>query len=311
MSTEKKAAVRIPCNATVKNYTIATLKRLGLDAGPGRVYNNLISGKGVIPKNNRVVNDLVELLLKKIPTFIPPVAITDAEKKRFETFNEKWTESIKKLVGGQFTPIYLRDEVNKILLRKQYPVRCERIHLVWCLSLKGESWMTPEKVAAAIIEYDGNDWNDLPQLKNNAVYHVRLRDNTDSERKKFIDTVEFIYKLTSHSADSSLVEKLQNDVDVLTEFEKWKDDLTSYKYIERYEEFVSRLQTAPVVRKKKKASTTPATREEYDVSQSKAQVITENESTIPSHAAAQPPVQPAEPDIDPSRWPLSPPLHHQ
>lgn len=311
MSTEKKAAVRIPCNATVKNYTIATLKRLGLDAGPGRVYNNLISGKGVIPKNNRVVNDLVELLLKKIPTFIPPVAITDAEKKRFETFNEKWADSIKKLVGGQFTPIYLRDEVNKILLRKQYPLHCERIHLVWCLSLKGESWMTPEKVAAAIIEYDGNDWNDLPQLKNDTMYHVRLRDNTDAERKKFLDTVEFIYKLTSHSADSSLVEKLQNDVDVLSEFEKWKDDLTSYKYIERYEEFVSRLQTAPVVHKKKKASTTPATREESDVSHSKAQDITENESTISFHAAAQPPVQPAEPDIDSSRWPLSPPLHHQ
>lgn len=311
MKTEKKAAVRIPCNATVKNYTVATLKRLGLDAGPGRVFNNIISGKGVIPKNNRVVNDLVELLLKKIPTFIPPVAITDAEKKRFETFNEKWADSIKKLVGGQFTPIYLRDEVNKILLRKQYPLRCERIHLVWCLSLKGESWMTPEKVAAAIIEYDGNDWNDLPKLKNDTMYHVRLRDNTDAERKKFLDTVEFIYKLTSHSADSSLVEKLQNDVDVLSEFEKWKDDLTSYKYIERYEEFVSRLQTAPVVHKKKKASTTPATREESDVSQSKAQDITENESTIPSHAAAQPPVQPAEPDIDSSRWPLSPPLHHQ
>lgn len=311
MSTEKKAAVRIPCNATVKNYTIATLKRLGLDAGPGRVFNNIISGKGVIPKNNRVVNDLVELLLKKIPTFIPPVAITDAEKKRFETFNEKWADSIKKLVGGQFTPIYLRDEVNKILLRKQYPVRCERIHLVWCLSLKGESWMTPEKVAAAIIEYDGNDWNDLPQLRNDTMYHVRLRDNTDAERKKFLDTVEFIYKLTSHSADSSLVEKLQNDVDVLSEFEKWKDDLTSYKYIERYEEFVSRLQTAPVVRKKRKTGTTPATREEPETSKNEGQDIIENKSIIPFPTAAQPPVQIAEPDIDPCLWPLSPPLNHQ
>ena len=310
MKTEKKAAVRIPCNATVKNYTVATLKRLGLDAGPGRVFNNIISGKGVIPKNNRVVNDLVELLLKKIPTFIPPVAITDAEKKRFETFNEKWADSIIKLVGGQFTPIYLRDEVNKILLRKQYPVRCERIHLVWCLSLKGESWMTPEKVAAAIIEYDGNDWNDLPQLRNDTMYHVRLRDNTDAERKKFLDTVEFIYKLTSHSADSSLVEKLQNDVDVLSEFEKWKDDLTSYKYIERYEEFVSRLQTAPVVRKKKTA-TSPVIRKEPETSKSEGQDIIENESTTPSPTAAQPIIQPAEPDFDPGRWPLSPPLHHQ
>ena len=311
MSTEKKAAVRIPCNATVKNYTIATLKRLGLDAGPGRVYNNLISGKGVIPKNNRVVNDLVELLLKKIPTFIPPVAITDTEKKRFETFNEKWADSIKKLVGGQFSPIYLRDEVNKILLRKKYPVRCERIHLVWCLSLKGESWMTPEKVAAAIIEYDGNDWNDLPQLKNDTVYHVRLTDNTEEERKKFLDTVEFIYKLTSNSADSSLVEKLQNDVDVLSEFEKWKDDLTSYKYIERYEEFVSRLQTAPVVRKKRKTATSPATREEPESSKSEGQDIIENESTTPSPTAAQPIIQTAEPDFNPGRWPLSPPRHHQ
>ena len=121
----------------------------------------------------------------------------------------------------------------------------------------------------------------------------------------------FSGKITSHSADSSLVEKLQNDVDVLSEFEKWKDDLTSYKYIERYEEFVSRLQTAPVVRKKKKASTTPATREESETSKSEGQDIIENKSTIPSPTAAQPPVQTAEPDIDLGRWPLSPPLHSQ
>ncbi len=171
--------------------------------------------------------------------------------------------------------------------------------------------MTPEKVAAAIIEYDGNDWNDLPQLKNDTVYHVRLTDNTEKDRKKFLDTVEFIYKLTSHSADSSLVEKLQNDVDVLSEFEKWKDDLTSYKYIKRYEEFVSRLQTAPVVRKKKKAATSPVIREEPEISKSEGQDIIENESTTPSPTAAQPIIQPAEPDFDPGRWPLSPPLHHQ
>ncbi|MBQ7414313.1 MAG: hypothetical protein IJV09_02640 [Prevotella sp.] len=249
-----KTAVRIPCNATVKNYTVATLQRLGLDAGPGKVYNKLMSGEGVVPKANKEVNDLVDLLLKKIPLFLPPVPPTAAEIGRYKEFNQKWSENIQKMKQSQFTPVYLRDEVNKVLERKQYPQRCKRIHLVWCLSLKGEKHMTPEKIADAIIEYDGTDWDNMPPLKNDAAYHVRLATATDKEKEKFLDTVEFIYALSSKSADPNLVEKLQNDLEVLSEIDEWKDNLTTYKYAERYKELVSRLQTAPGVPQKKRGA---------------------------------------------------------
>lgn len=254
MDKETKTAVRIPCNATVKEYTVATLQRLGLDAGPGKVYNQIVSSEGVVPRSSKEVNSLVDKLLKKIPLFLPPVPPTAAELEKYKEFNQKWIDSILKMKQSQFTLVYLRDEVNKVLERKQYSQRCKRIHLVWCLSLKGEKHMTPEKIADAIIEYDGTDWDSMLPLKNDTAYHVRMANATDEEKEKFLDTVEFIYALSSQAADPSLIEKLQNDLEVLAEIEDWKDNLTSYKYVERYEEMVGRLQTAPGIPKKKRGA---------------------------------------------------------
>lgn len=251
MDKKTKIAVRIPCNAMVKNYTIATLQRLGLDAAPGKVYNKLVSDEGVVPRSNKEVNDLIDLLLKKIPLFLPPVPPTAAEIKRYKEFNQKWIDKIQKMKQSQFTPVYLRDEVNKVLERKQYPQHCKRIHLVWFLSLKGEKHMTPEKIADAIIKYDGTDWDNMLPLKNDTAYHVRLATDTEEEREKFLDTVEFIYTLSSQSADPTFIERLQNDLEVLSEIDDWKANLTSYKYAERYKELVSRLQTTPGSSQKK------------------------------------------------------------
>lgn len=250
MQTGKKNVVKIPCNSTVKDYTVATLKRLGLDAGPGKVYNQLLSGEGFMPKSSREVNKLAKVLLKKIPLFAPSLPLTAADREKYRKFNEKWSESIKQMIA-KFEPVYLQDEVNKVLERRKYPQRCQRIHLVWCLSLKGEAHMTPAKVADAIIEYDGTDWKHVLPLKNDTYYHVRLINNTDEEKKKFLNSVEFIYSLKGTIADPSLAEKLQNDIGVLTEFEGWGKELESYRYEERYEECVGRLLTAPVKSKKK------------------------------------------------------------
>ena len=111
--------------------------------------------------------------------------------------------------------------------------------------------MTPKGVADAILRYDGTDWENLPQLENDDKYYVRLNDDSDEEKQKFLDTVEFIYALSSSAADASLVEKIQNDIDVLTEFSRWGDALTDYKYVERYKEFAGRLQTLPAALQKK------------------------------------------------------------
>ncbi|MBR1462037.1 MAG: hypothetical protein IJ604_01480, partial [Prevotella sp.] len=120
MDKEIKTAVRIPCNATVKNYTVATLQRLGLDAVPGKVYNKIISGEGVIPKSNVEANKLVGMLLKKIPFFLPPVPPTAAEIEKYKEFNEKWCAALKENQVQQFQPVYLRDEVDKVLERRNY-----------------------------------------------------------------------------------------------------------------------------------------------------------------------------------------------
>ena len=248
---EKLHAVRIPCNSTVKNYTFATLKRLGLDEKPGKVYNDIVSGNGAIPKSVYAATTKAKTLLEMIPKFHPPVPVTAAEMQEYDALTEQWGTYIKTQMNDAFSVIYLCDEVNKVLQKKNSTVRCQRKHLVWCLSLLGESAMTPKGVADAILRYDGTDWENLPQLENDDKYYVRLNDDSDEEKQKFLDTVEFIYALSSSAADASLVEKIQNDIDVLTEFSKWGDALTDYKYVERYKEFAGRLQTLPATLQKK------------------------------------------------------------
>lgn len=267
MEKEKKRnlhAVRIPCNSTVKKYTFATLKRLGLDAKPGKVYNDIISGNGVISMRLSVVSTKARMLQKMIPLFHPPVPVTAAEKLEYDALIEQWGTLIENKINDAFSFIYLCDEVNKVLKKKKSMVRCQHKHLVWCLSLFGESAMTPKGVADAILKYNGTDWENIPQLENDDKYYVRLNDDSDKEKQKFLDTVEFIYALSPSAADSSLVGKIENDINVLTEFSKWGDNLTDYKYEDRYREFAGRLQTLPAafskkykaVKKKLKSATT-------------------------------------------------------
>lgn len=287
---EKLHAVRIPCNSTVKNYTFATLKRLGLDAKPGKVYNDIVSGNGAIPKNVYATSTKAKTLLEMIPKFHPPVPVTAAEKQEYDALIEQWGTHIKTQINDAFSVIYLCDEVNKVLQKKNSTVRCQRKHLVWCLSLLGESAMTPKGVADAILRYDGTDWENLPQLENDDKYYVRLNDDSDEEKQKFLDTVEFIYALSSSAADASLVEKIQNDIDVLTEFSRWGDALTDYKYVERYKEFAGRLQTLPAaLQKKYKAgkkqmkSATPK-KQEMTHEEEQCATVTEKEEVMESSA---------------------------
>jgi uncharacterized protein YutD len=287
---EKLHAVRIPCNSTVKNYTFATLKRLGLDEKPGKVYNDIVSGNGAIPKSVYAATTKAKTLLEMIPKFHPPVPVTAAEMQEYDALIEQWGTYIKTQMNDAFSVIYLCDEVNKVLQKKNSTVRCQRKHLVWCLSLLGESAMTPKGVADAILRYDGTDWENLPQLENDDKYYVRLNDDSDEEKQKFLDTVEFIYALSSSAADASLVEKIQNDIDVLTEFSRWGDALTDYKYVERYKEFAGRLQTLPAaLQKKYKAgkkqmkSATPK-KQEMTHEEEQCATVTEKEEVMESSA---------------------------
>ena len=284
---------RIPCNSGVKEYTIATLKRLGLGDKPGRVYNSIISGIGITSEHNRDVSLKAKTLLEMIPKFRPPVSvpITEVESKEYDAFNEKWSEHIKSLMNDAFSIIYLRDEVNKVLAKRKSNIKCERKHLVWCLSLFGESAMTPEGVANAICKYNNFSWETLQPLKNDTAYNVRLKDHSDEGKQKFLDTIEFMYALSLDDATYiSLKEKLQNDINVLKDCAKWCKNLTDYKYVDRYREFAGKLQTLPATLKKKfrdaKKQIKVATPEKQDIPQEEelCATVTEKVEVIGSSA---------------------------
>lgn len=289
-----KKEVKIPVNKMVKEYTIDTLKKLGVAAETGKVYNQLKETGAVEPKTNSETRQLAKMLAKEIPTFLPNHVPIDKKKKgEYVIFNAEWKAKIEGLITDDtFTPIYLRDEVDKVLREKGYNGCCTRNHLIWWLSLKGAAHMTPDEIAEGIMSHDYEDWNQFRLIENDA-YHPRLEipdellykrleeQSTDAQRKKilrfiplsdeqqekrqkymddFLDKVEFIYEMDGKAVDQKTVDKLKNDLDVLKEFRKWRDaPLTTAQYEEKYEELRDQLKTAPPRKKKRGAAKKKAT----------------------------------------------------
>ena len=289
-----KKEVKIPVNKMVKEYTIDTLKKLGVAAETGKMYNQLKETGAVEPKTNSETRQLAKMLAKEIPTFLPNHVPIDKKKKgEYVIFNAEWKAKIEGLITDDtFTPIYLRDEVDKVLREKGYNGCCTRNHLIWWLSLKGAAHMTPDEIAEGIMSHDYEDWNQFRLIENDA-YHPRLEipdellykrleeQSTDAQRKKslrfiplsdeqqekrqkymddFLDKVEFIYEMDGKAVDQKTVDKLKNDLDVLKEFRKWRDaPLTTAQYEEKYEELRDQLKTAPPRKKKRGAAKKKAT----------------------------------------------------
>lgn len=289
-----KKEVKIPVNKMVKEYTIDTLKKLGVAAETGKVYNQLKETGAVEPKTNSETRQLAKMLAKEIPTFLPNHVPIDKKKKgEYVIFNAEWKAKIEGLITDDtFTPIYLRDEVDKVLREKGYNGCCTRNHLIWWLSLKGAAHMTPDEIAEGIMSHDYEDWNQFRLIENDA-YHPRLEipdellykrleeQSNDAQRKKilrfiplnneqqekrqkyiddFLGKVEFIYEMDGKAVDQKTVDKLKNDLDVLKEFRKWRDaPLTTAQYEEKYEELRDQLKTAPPRKKKRGAAKKKAT----------------------------------------------------
>ena len=289
-----KKEIKIPVNQMVKDYTIATLEKLGVAAEPGKVYNQLRERGAVEPKTNSETRRLAKMLAKEIPTFLPDHVPIDKKKKgEYVIFNAEWKSKIEALIcDGMFRPIYLRDEVNQVLQEKGHEGCCTRNHLIWWLSLKGADHMIPEEIAEGIMRYDFEDWSRFRLVEKDA-YHPRLeipdelfyqrieKQSADSQVKRnlrfnpltpeqqterqryiddFLDKIEFIYKMDGKAVDQNTVDKLKNDLDVLREFRKWRDaPLTTAQYEAKYEELRDRLKTAPPRKKKRGAVTKKAT----------------------------------------------------
>ena len=255
---------RIPCNEKVKKYTIATLKRLGIHCTLAKLYETLMAGKSVKTRHNAAALSLLQELTEKIDGFIPPVPTSNSDVKKIKQFLAKWKEKVTHLNEDMNTstasPVYLRDQVNVLLQQKKCNVQCSNNHLEWFLLRYGAEAMTPDKIASAIIQHSETDWNNLKTPIKDDEYHPRLVENTKESRQSFREKVEFIYDFVYSFDVDALAKKLQNDLDVISDMQKWqKETPRSYEYAERYQSLLDRLQTAPKFKLRKNPALSAAT----------------------------------------------------
>lgn len=253
--------IEIPCNKKVRDYTINNLKKLcGLAVS--RAYEQ-ISEKGTLSvEESNALDKRIEQLLKLINKFCIPssVPVRPIDKRHMEQFRERWVKELKNLLSNNATevkPVYLIDEVNRILKRRKSRIQCTRIHMMWHLDLQGEDHMTPEEIATAITKFGLSDWSDVRPLVENSKYNIRISGNgtKEIEQEEFLKAIEFIYQIPNYHVDESMKVKILNDIKVLQDFLKDKEkDPETYDYEAVWEKYTAKLQTAPASRKRKFAS---------------------------------------------------------
>lgn len=241
---------RIPCNEKVKQYTTATLKRLGVRCTLAELFETLMAGETVKTHQNAAALSLLQELTEKIDGFVPPVPTNNSDLKKIKQFLDKWKGKVTHLNEEMNTstasPVYLRDQVNVLLKQKKCNVQCSNHHLEWFLLRYGAEAMTPDKIASAIIQHSETDWDNLKTPIKDDEYHPRLVENTKERRQSFREKVEFIYDFVCSFDVDALTKKLQNDLDVISDLQKWqKETPRSYEYTERFQSLLGRLQTAP------------------------------------------------------------------
>lgn len=241
----KTKVVVIRCNSQVKKFTLMRIAQLGLDVGLAQLYKNLVRDGSTTCKRDTIVVKLAEQLLKVIPCIRPHFPLTTIEINEMTQFVSKWKERVSGLImERQYSPIYYKDIVNQLLVNKT-TVRCSQKHLEWCLSILGPENMKPGKIADTILKYDAQSWEEVKPLAKNDHYSIRLDDYSKETQKDFRDKIEFIYKLSTPSVGDTLIDQLQNDIQVIAEIKKWcNEDHPSYSTtIAEYLLFIRRLQT--------------------------------------------------------------------
>lgn len=294
---------RIRCSKVVKKYNIDNLKRIA-DMGCGEVYQSLKSSGGIVTRRCMNCKELAELLIEKIPGFLPSEPKVGADLKKMQQIHEAWTAHLRETIERickPVKPVYLTDEATKKLQEKGSDIKCENVHLEWYLATRRGKAVTPEKVAAAILAYDGTDWSSVKRLVKDDAYNIRVEDEPQSavgegqKKRSYIrnryeavtKVFEFIWSLPAVPHIDTLEERLKNDLQIFDELAAWrKQDTEDYDYSTKYQEFLSRLQTLPASAKKIKfkAAVPPA----KEKSESKAKALRK--------AEAAPEQVPEEPD---------------
>lgn len=278
---------RIRCSKVVKQYNTDHLKRIA-DMGCGEVYQSLKSSGGIVTRRCMNCKELAEQLIEKIPGFLPSEPKVGADLKKMQQIHEAWTVHLRETIERickPVKPVYLTEEVTKKLQEKGSDIKCENVHLEWYLATRRGKAVTPEKVAAAILAYDGTDWSSVKRLVKDDAYNIRVEDEPQSaveegqKKRSYIrnryeavtKVFEFIWSLPAVPHIDTLEERLKNDLQIFDELAAWrKQDTEDYDYSTKYQEFLSRLQTLPAAVKKIKFKATVPPAKEKAESKAKA-----------------------------------------
>lgn len=241
--------VSIPCSKIVYEFTKKKLHDLGGLSISG-VYHMITEGKGIVLQRDKKALQEIEELIVSVENFKPSVPMTSNDVLKIRTFVSKWKSElvrIKKQLLHAGTPVYLQDEVAKVLKQKKSKVKFHEVMLEWYLATFGGEDMTPENVADAVIRHDATDWTKTKSLAKDYQYNIRMADCRPEVKSSVAKTVQWIYEIKAGDVDKDLVSHLANDLQVMKEFAKWRDkdpkDYEDYEYRNVVQGFINRLQT--------------------------------------------------------------------
>jgi hypothetical protein len=259
--------------------------------------------------------ELAEQLIEKIPGFLPSEPKVGADLKKMQQIHETWTAHLRETIESickPVKPVYLTDEVTKKLQEKGSDIKCENVHLEWYLATRRGKAVTPEKVAAAILAYDGTDWSSVKRLVKDDAYNIRVEDEPQSavgegqKKRSYIrnryeavtKVFEFIWSLPAVPHIDTLEERLKNDLQIIDELAAWrKQDTEDYDYSTKYQEFLSRLQTLPASAKKIKFKAAVPSAKEKTEQQAKAKAENKVKAVPEQESVIAQPVQPITPPV--------------
>ena len=238
--------VSIACSKIVYDFTKKKLQDLGGLSISG-VYHMITEGKGIVLERDKKALQQIEELIVSVDSFKPSVPMTSNDALRIRTFVGKWKSELvreKKQLQRAGTPIYLQDEVAKVLKEKKSKVKFHEVMLEWYLSTFGGEDMTPENVADAVIRHDATDWTKTKPLAKDYQYNIRMADCSPEVKSSVANTVQWIYEIKAGDVDKDLASHLANDLQVMKEFAKGRDkDPKDYEYRNVVQGFINRLQT--------------------------------------------------------------------
>lgn len=238
--------VSIPCSKIVYEFTKKKLQDLGGLSISG-VYHMITEGKGIVLQRDKKALQQIKELIVSIEDFKPSVPMTSNDVLKIRTFVSKWKSElvkVKKQLLHAGTPVYMQDEVAKVLKQKKSKVKFHEVMLEWYLSTFGGDNMTPENVADAVIRHDATDWTKTKPLAKDYQYNIRMADCSSEVKSSVANTVQWIYEIKAGDVDKDLASHLANDLQVMKEFAKWRDnDPKNYEYRNVVQGFINRLQT--------------------------------------------------------------------